>query len=154
RRLKHQPGYVQFARGQINFRTNGGFMKTKPLAALTLLLILPGLGMDCPVDECDPSLSRPNPLAVEIEFSILEGLSSSTDTTGRVRINGLIRNDGTANYVSSENQQTIQLYEDTTFVADQTFQNLAIGEEATIVYERDWDTTNEFPPTYRVAIIY
>jgi hypothetical protein len=116
------------------------------LAATMMTCVLTGL--TCPQD-CMPG--QPNPAAVRIDFSIVE---QTSDTTGRVMIVGVIENLGSGMYSSSPGQQNVRLLENTTEVASEDFEVMATGDFVMVSYTRDWDTSNEFPPVYRVAITY
>lgn len=105
-------------------------------------------GLTCPED-CMPG--QPNPAAVRIDFSLIE---QTSDTTGRVQIVGVIENLGSGMFDSSPGQQSVHLLEGTTEVASEDFEVMATGDFIMVSYERDWNTSNEFPPVYRVAITY
>ena len=107
-----------------------------------------------------PELQRPirictDPAAERIEFTIVR---RDTQFRGQVRITGVIKNRGLADYESQPNQQAMYLYENGTLVKTQAFQNLASGASAQISYERTWNASSpaegEFPPTYRLLISY
>jgi len=92
----------------------------------------------------------PDPAADRIDARILlrKGL-----TRGQVEIVGVVRNLGGA-YESSPNQQEVLLYENAGIVARQAFQNLAPGGEVRVRITRDWLSSTEFPPDYRLVIQY
>ncbi len=123
-------------------------MKSKfvlPLLALSIC-VLPGL--TCPSD-CGPT--DPNPAVDRIDFTLVSG----GGTMGDVRIDGVVENKGGGAFDSSAGQQRVQLFEGTTLVATQEFVRLDPGETVTVSFVRiDFDTTNEFPPDYRVVITY
>lgn len=120
--------------------------KIAVLAAFAMTVSMTGL--TCPED-CMPG--QPNPAAVRIDFSLVE---QTSDTTGRVRIVGVIENLGSGTFSSSAGQQNVHLLEGTTEVASTDFVMMETGDFVMVTYERDWDTSNEFPPVYRVAITY
>lgn len=99
----------------------------------------------------------PDPAVVDIKFSVVRRYSQFR---GRVRITGIVKNIGGADYISGPNQQLIVL--DAGDAAHplkvKKFQNLRKGEEVRIVYETDWNSSSpsegEFPPTFRVYITY
>lgn len=104
--------------------------------------------------------SCPDPAAHRIDFSIVQRTSQFA---GRVKIVGVAKNVGGAAYESGSNQQQIHLYEhipggSPRLVAREPFHNLAPGQEATVQYERAWDSSSpaegEFPPTYKLQIVY
>jgi len=115
----------------------------------------------------------PDPAARSIEFSIL---SRTTARSGRVRIEGVVRNIGNAVYQSGPDMQSkAQLWQIGTgaprLVAEKSFTSLlpelvnnrtsAAAFASPVVrvrFERDWDSRSpnlgEFPPTYRLVIVY
>jgi hypothetical protein len=104
-----------------------------------------------------PTLMCPNPAATSIDFSIA---SRATRFAGRVHIVGTVKNLGNAPYVSGANQQLALLYEVSPgapggrLVATRRFQNLAPGEAVTVAFDREWSSSMEFPPNYRLIISY
>lgn len=107
-----------------------------------------------------PQLACPDPAAQAVNFSLV---SRTSPFQGRVRITGVVRNRGTDVYQSGANQQIIYLYEQVPggraqLVAQQSFQNLAVGQEVTVMFERPWNVSSpaegEFPPSYVLQIGY
>lgn len=105
-------------------------------------------------------LTCPDPAVQAIHFNLLH---RTTRFRGRVRVTGIVRNQGTAAFQSTPNQQIVALYEHVPggrprLVAQRPFQNLAPGEEVQVIFERDWYSASpaegEFPPTYLVTITY
>jgi hypothetical protein len=114
----------------------------------------------------------PDPAARSIEFTIL---SRTTARSGRVRIEGVVRNIGNAVFQSSPDAQSkAQLWQIGTgaprLVAEKSFtallpeliknQTSAAAFASPVVrapFERDWDSRSpnlgEFPPTYRLVIV-
>lgn len=123
-------------------------MKVKLLAMAMSTSLVPLTGMTCPSD-CLPG--QPNPAVDRIDFELLE---TTSPTEGAVLITGVVVNAGTGLFDSSAGQQSVQLYEGVTLLATADFEDLAPGETVTVAAEVDWSTTNEFPPTYRVVIVY
>ena len=114
----------------------------------------------------------PDPAARAIEFSIL---SRTTARSGRVRIEGVVRNIGREVYQSGPNMNSkVQLWQigagAPRLVAEKSFTSLlpelvnapssAAFASASVRarFERDWDSRSpnlgEFPPTYRLVIVY
>jgi len=111
-------------------------------------------GCDADVDGAVPSACiGPDPRAKTIEYSLV---NRTSDTTADILIKGTVDNVGTENYTSGVGQQSIELWEDTTKVAEQAFQNLAVGAEVTVEYPRSWNISGqEFPPDhYKLIISY
>jgi len=91
-------------------------------------------------------------------------VSTTSAFAGRVRITGVLRNVGGAAYNSSPGQQSLALYQDpigltsVTPVAIQTFEDVPVGAEVSVSWERDWNSSSpnegEFPPNYRILILY
>lgn len=104
-------------------------------------------------DAVPPACQGPDPRAKEIEYSLVNLIDNNT---ADIRIKGSVDNIGLANYASSPGQQSIELWEDNTRVAFETFVNLAVGEEITVEYQRTWTLVGaEFPPEhYRLIISY
>jgi hypothetical protein len=114
----------------------------------------------------------PDPAARSIEFTIL---SRTTARSGRVRIEGVVRNIGNAVYQSSPDAQSkAQLWQIGTgaprLVAEKNFTALLpelinnrtsaatfASPVVRVSFERDWDSRSpnlgEFPPTYRLVIV-
>ena len=99
----------------------------------------------------------PDPAVVDIKFSIVRKYSKYR---ARVRITGVVKNIGKADYISNPNQQTIVL--DSGDAAHPLkvipFKDLRAGQTIIITHEVDWDISSpnegEFPPTFRVYILY
>ncbi len=103
-----------------------------------------------------PPAACPDPGVASIDYAIL---SRTTPFQGRVRITGTVKNLGRAPYVSNPRQQSVLLYEvpaagPARLVAQRAFQNLAPDEAVTVAFDRDWRSSEEFPPSYRVIISY
>lgn len=92
-----------------------------------------------------------DPAATEIQFRLIE---KRTKFSGRVQITGVVKNRGTLAFESRPNQQAVHLYEGNRLVARQAFQNLAPGQEVRVSFTRNWSTSTEFPPVYKVMVIY
>ena len=120
--------------------------------AVLMMLVAPLflMGGSCPPDNGAPMLCfGPDPRAITIEFRLVAATSA---TTGRVEIKGIVDNYGTEEFRSGASQQSVQLYEGTTLVAENMvaeheFQNIALDETISVEYERDWDTGDEFVPS-------
>ncbi|MEN9216456.1 MAG: hypothetical protein Q6K90_03920 [Gloeomargarita sp. HHBFW_bins_162] len=113
-----------------------------------------------PVSKPLPVLTCPDPAAQAVHFTLV---NRTTPFQGRVRITGVIRNQGTAAYQSGANQQFVYLYEQMPggrpqLVAQRSFQNLTPGQEVTVVFERNWNSSSpaegEFPPSYILEVGY
>ncbi len=107
-----------------------------------------------------PELTCADPMAQGVNYTLV---SRTARFQGRVRITGVVRNQGTAAYQSGANQQIAYLYEQNPgaqprLVAQRAFQNLNPGQEVQVVFERTWNSSSpsegEFPPAYIVAIGY
>ena len=99
----------------------------------------------------------PDPAVVDIKFSIVQRYSQFY---GKVRITGVVKNVGKADYISKPGRQSIVLDAGDAAHPLKTipFTNLKSGQSITISYELNWDSASpnegEFPPTYRVYILY
>jgi hypothetical protein len=102
--------------------------------------------------------AAPDP-AVRIE------LSSRRDkvhpTRGTVTITAIVKNVGTAPYVSRAGQQSVQLYEMApgttsggTLKVNCDFPTLNVGQEVRCPFTRPWDIAIEFQPSYKAMIVY
>ncbi|URR36226.1 hypothetical protein NBE99_03590 [Thermosynechococcus sp. HN-54] len=107
-----------------------------------------------------PQVLCPDPAVQAVNFSLM---NRTTPFEGRVRITGIVRNRGTSTYQSGVNQQMVYLYEQmlggrARLVAQQPFQNLGVGQEVTVMFERPWNISSpaegEFPPNYVLEIGY
>ncbi|MBN2448060.1 MAG: hypothetical protein JXO22_15125 [Phycisphaerae bacterium] len=81
-------------------------------------------------------------------------IRSDSATTGRIQITAIITNIGALDYESDAGLQTIVLYEGTTAVAQQDFEDLAVNASVLLTYDRDWDTMATGLPDFRVVIEY
>jgi hypothetical protein len=103
------------------------------------------------------SLKCPDPATTKIKYELIKRYSQYQ---GRVRITGFVKNNGTQPYISGSNQQGVLLYElhpggvAPRVIKDQSFQNLAPGQEVQVVFERDWSVSDEFPPNYAILLTY
>ncbi len=99
----------------------------------------------------------PDLAVVDIKFSIVRKYSQFR---GKVRITGVVKNVGNADYISHPNQQMIvmDMGDPTHPLKTKNFQNLKAGETITINYEMDWNSSSpnegEFPPTFKVYLTY
>ena len=154
---------------------NGRLELTDAIAGLRFLFLggtppaapFPTCGVDPTTDTLDCAeepatcgeVRCPDPAVTAIDFTLVR-----RDTTfrGRVRITGRVRNQGGA-YRSNPGQQSIVLEELPLgglprIVAQRDFEDLEPGQEVTVEFERNWDISSpaegEFPPDYRVRILY
>lgn len=103
-------------------------------------------------DFLDPRCEGPDPRADSIDFELV---AVESDTTGVVRVTGVVINNGQSAFESGEGQQDVFLYEGEQLVATQPFVNLDVDETVEVVYERDWNVSSEFKPSdYRLVISY
>jgi hypothetical protein len=102
---------------------------------------------------CPPAVCNgPDPRATAINYELV---STTSSTSGTVRIIGVVTNRGTMDFVSGVGQQAVQLYQGGELVASQDFTTLAVNESVQVTYERLWSTTDEFrPPSFTVLIAY
>lgn len=88
--------------------------------------------------------------ASKIEFSVVRRTGR---TTGVVRITGVIKNVGSHTWRSRNNQQGAYLYQGNRLLAVHShFGTLRPGQEVRFSYTRSWLTSDEFPPTFRLAL--
>lgn len=92
--------------------------------------------------------------AQAINFSVV---SAKNEFNASVKIEGVVSNVGTLNYISNANQQMALLYEQTPggtpkLVASKVFRNLAVNATVKFSYTRNWNKADEFPPTYILII--
>ena len=98
-----------------------------------------------------------DPAATAIEYSMI---TKQTPTSGVVRIKATVKNVGNGAYVSRLEQQEAQLYmvpaggANPQLIARQRFQNLDPGGVVTVIADRPWSTSTEFPPSFRLVIAY
>lgn len=99
----------------------------------------------------------PDLAVVDIKFSIVQRYSTFR---GKVRISGVVKNIGKADYISRPGSQMIVLDAGDAAHPLKTvpFTNLKMGQSITISYETDWDSASpnegEFPPTFRVYLSF
>ncbi|MGB1242515.1 MAG: CARDB domain-containing protein [Chitinophagales bacterium] len=97
-----------------------------------------------------PVRTCPDLKAMPIQFTIV----SRTAHTARVRITAKVKNIGNQNYVSSSNQQSLQLYIGSTIVKNLPFQNLAKGTSRTTTFYMSYHFSEEFPTTIKSYVSY
>lgn len=96
-------------------------------------------------------------LAVEkINLSIV---SRKDNYRGRVKMEVVVKNVGRRNYTTGAEQQVAILYENTPgagsrAVATKAFGNVAVNGTVKFSYYKDWQTSDEFPPTYTAVIVF
>ena len=113
------------------------------VCALVLLTLVTG----CP-QPCD----GPDPQATSITYL---RVSTTTETSGIVRITGIVTNRGSLPYVSGEDQQSLNLYEGDQLISTEDFTDLDVGETVEVSFERLWSSQDEFRrPTYTNDITY
>ena len=121
-------------------------MKTKVSVFVVVLSAVAMSGLTCPED-C--ASTDPNLAVDRIDATLV---SQQSTTMGTVRIDGVVQNKGGSTFDSSPDQQSVQLYDGTTLLAQEDFEDLAVGATVTVSYTVEWNTNSEFPPTYTVLI--
>jgi hypothetical protein len=71
-----------------------------------------------------------------------------------VKITGTVRNVGKGAFASNPGQQAVYLYEGDKIVASKNFTNLASNATLTVSFTRKWSSGTEFPPMYKLVILY
>ncbi len=120
-------------------------MKSRLILPFLALSVCVFSGLTCP-DNCETT--DPNPAVDRIDFEVLESFPPM------IRITGVVENKGGGTFDSSAGQQSVQLYQDTTLLETQEFEDLAAGATVSVTHVISWNTSNEFPPTFRVIIVY
>lgn len=92
----------------------------------------------------------------EIRFSIV---SVKSLYSGTVQIEAIVKNVGSQNYTSGANQQAVLLYEEVPgtspkLVASRNFQSLGVNGTVSVSYSRQWQTSDEFPPSYTAIVVF
>jgi len=105
-----------------------------------------------PVKECR------DPAAQSLTFVVLSR-DAAHPTRGRIRVTGVIRNIGNAEFVSDPRQAKALLAETPpgghpTVRAEQAIARLAPGASLTLNYETTWDTAREFPSKFTLRVDY
>jgi hypothetical protein len=99
-------------------------------------------------------------VALDIVFSIV---SRKDKFSGRVKIEGIVKNTGSSAYTSGPGQQTALLYEELPgtaprLVASQNFQNVPANGVVNVSFTRNWNRSSsaegEFPPKYILVIVF
>lgn len=108
----------------------------------------------------------PNPAidlkAMSITFTLIRRID---DNKAIIKVIGTIKNVGTQNYVSRENQQGVNLSEvqsstfpnavgPTKVKVDRLFSTISAGGIFQISYEMEWNKSNEFPPIFVLNVTY
>jgi len=100
---------------------------------------------------CPPPCEGADPRGYDIQYTLL---STTSPGTGTVRITGVAQNHGLSAFTASG---ILHLYEDYwgtwEEVASQEFGALDPGETVSVIYERSWSTSTEFPPSAYVIWI-
>jgi len=120
----------------------------KPIVQVILLVAVVAVCTGCPPVHC----AGTNPRATEIQYSLL---STTSESSGTVRIVGVVTNWGISPFESAEGQQTVLLYEGDKLVARQDFVDIPVDGTVEAVYEREWDPADESrPEVYMVIVVY
>jgi hypothetical protein len=120
-------------------------MKSKLILPFLALSVCVFSGLTCP-DNCETT--DPNPAVDRIDITVL------TTDPATIRVVGVVENKGGGTFDSSTGQQSVQLWEGTTLLATQEFEDLAAGATVSVTHDMSWSTSTEFPPTLRVLIAY
>jgi len=101
------------------------------------------------------SFCRIDPAAQSLDFVLVR---RTARFRGVVRITGVVKNLGRANFLSGPRQQSVHLYQDNRIVATRAFQTLGAGATLAVAFERAWDASSpaegEFPPQYKLVLSY
>ncbi len=97
----------------------------------------------------------PDLAAHQIQFQKLSGGQYS----GRVRIKGIVKNVGKQHFYTNPSQMSVILYEvhpggRPRVVAKRSFASIPAGRTASVYFDRNWSTSHEFPPSYRLCVTY
>jgi hypothetical protein len=107
--------------------------------------------------------SIPDLVAKEIKYTLQR---KDSPYTGRVKVTGVIQNVGRNPYIQAAGSAQILTISESNDSSEspalnsfrlkgrQRISNLAPGEKMEISYERNWSTSNEFPPIYEVKISF
>lgn len=91
----------------------------------------------------------------KIDLSIV---SKKDNYRGKIKMEVVVKNVGRRNYTTGAEQQVAILYENTgagsRVVATQSFGNSAINGFVKFSYITDWQTSDEFPPSYTAVIVF
>lgn len=126
-------------------------MKTMKLVLLVLCISL---------QSCDKDDESPKLIDLEATTIDYELLTTTSSTTGEVRLTARVTNIGNTNFSSSSGQQFIQLSRRPlgtsieTVLEQNDFTVLAHGDEITLIVVINWDTTVEFQPEFILRISY
>jgi hypothetical protein len=97
----------------------------------------------------------PDPSAARIEFETLSGGLPEMPGDRRLRIVGIVRNDGGADFDATAGAQSIVLYEGRRVLAEHRFARLAAGEEIRVTVELALGAgESDGPAEYALAILY
>lgn len=126
-------------------------MRHSRLAWIGLAVLAMGVtGADCIPPELLEPINCPNPAVTSFSVEVV----SKSGTTGTIRFTGIVRNLGLQDFQSGVGQQSVQLYANSTLLAQVEFTNLASLAEVTLTHEIAWSSSTEFPPTYQLLIAY
>ena len=126
-------------------------MKTYCLLMVAVVGLLITTG--CPPAVCN----GPDPYVDEIKYELVS--ASPAYQGGVVRIIAVVKNKGTAPFISGQGQQSIQIFETDNYISNlvhqQEFVNIELDGTIEAVYQTNWSRGDEFrPPFYKVMIAY
>jgi hypothetical protein len=81
-------------------------------------------------------------------------VSKTNPSNGTIEIEGVIKNVGTRTFTAGANQAFAQLFEYNTLLAKVPITSLAAGAVVRVKKQQSWRTGLEFPPSYRVSVVY
>ena len=103
-----------------------------------------------------PKIAGIDPAVVALRVDVKRQVSPST---ADIEIVGVVQNIGSEDFLSTANQQSVQLYQKTPGAADRMllkkeFLNLKSGQKVEVRHRLQWSTSVEFPANYLVMISY
>lgn len=118
--------------------------------------IRPNIGRKPGVRRIKPGLLQmkcPNPAIVELQVGIIRK-DPRNRFQGTIQLKAVLKNIGTANYVSRSNQQSVQIHQGRRLLKNERFGNLRKGEVKIIAVQMPWNAAGEFQQNLKASIVY
>jgi len=98
----------------------------------------------------------PDLQAASVNFQVVRRYSQYS---GLVKVTGTVKNIGKQHFVGNASQMAIILYEvrpggSTRILRKASYPSINSGQSKSISTYVRWSTSNEFPPSYRISIVY
>lgn len=135
----------------VNFRARGGAVIARPGLKRPIVKPRPGPGPGLkPIKRRGCAI---NPAIVELQVGILSR-NPGHRFSGRIQAKAVLKNVGSADYVTRPNQQTVQIYHGRRLLTNAPFGNLRAGQVKIITAQLPWNAAGEFQQGLKALIAY